>query len=336
MDLNRAGVPLVEIVSEPELRSAEEASAFLRALRAILRYTGVSDADMEKGQMRCDVNLSLRRPGSGTLGTRTETKNLNSFRSVQGAIQAEMERQAEILDDGGEIVQATMLFDADAGRTQLMRVKENADDYRYFPDPDLIPLDLDPAWIAQLREALPELPGRKRARFQESYDLPAGDAQTLTETAALADFFEAAVRAHGTARSVANWMLRDVAALLKEGAGEIEATRLEPGALAALIALVDAGRVTPQSARDVLRELAEQGGDPEALIRRGGLEALSDSGVLESAADQVLAENPEMADRYRSGETKVLNFLMGQVMKRTQGKASPPLVREILARKLED
>jgi aspartyl-tRNA(Asn)/glutamyl-tRNA(Gln) amidotransferase subunit B len=335
MDLNRAGVPLVEIVSEPELRSADEAGAFLRALRAILRYAGVSDADMEKGQMRCDVNLSLRRPGSGTLGTRTETKNLNSFRSVQGAIQAEMERQAEILDDGGEIVQATMLFDADAGRTQLMRVKENADDYRYFPDPDLIPLDLDPAWIARLREALPELPGRKRVRFQESYGLSLADAQTLTETVALADFFEAAVRAHGTARSVANWLLRDVAAVLKEGEGEIEATRLEPGALAALIGLVEAGRVTPQSARDVLRELASRGGDPEALIRERGLEAVSDSDVLETAADQVLAENPEMAERYRSGETKVLNFLMGQVMKRTQGKASPPLVRAILARKLE-
>ena len=335
MDLNRAGVPLVEIVSEPELRSADEASAFLRALRAILRYTGVSDADMEKGQMRCDVNLSLRRPGSRTLGTRTETKNLNSFRSVEGAIHAEMVRQADVLDEGGEIVQATMLFDTDSGRTQLMRVKENADDYRYFPDPDLISLDLDPAWIAQVREGLPELPGRKRARFQESYELPAGDAQTLIESRALADFFEATVRAHGTARSVANWMLRDVAAVLKEGEGDIEATRLEPGALAALIGLVDAGRVTPQSARAVLRELAEQGGDPEALIRERGLEAVSDSGVLESAADQVLADNPEMAERYRGGETKVLNFLMGQVMKRTQGKASPPLVREILARKLE-
>jgi aspartyl-tRNA(Asn)/glutamyl-tRNA(Gln) amidotransferase subunit B len=334
MDLNRAGTPLIEVVSEPELRSAAEAAAFLRALRAILRYVGASDADMERGQMRCDVNLSLRAPGSEAYGTRTETKNLNSFRFVEGAIRAETERQGEVLDDGGEVVQATMLFDAATGRTQLMRVKENSDDYRYFPDPDLVPLALEPAWIEAVRGTLPELPGRKRRRFQEEHGLAAGDARTLTDSLALADFFEEAT-SHAPARSVANWLVRDVLALLKESEGRIEDSALTPAALGGLVALVDAGRVTAASARELLRELMERGGDPQALVRERGLEAVSDGGVLEAAADEVLAANPEMAERFRGGDTKVVNFLMGQVMKRTRGKADPAAVREILIRRLE-
>ncbi len=335
MDLNRAGVPLIEIVSEPEIRSSAEASAFLRSLRAILRYAGVSDADMEKGQMRCDVNLSLRREGSDTLGTRTETKNLNSFRSVEGAIAAEMARQAEVLDEGGEVVQATMLFDAERGTTHVMRIKENSDDYRYFPDPDLIPLDLDPEWIHEVRAALPELPESRRARFESELGLSAGDARTLTESRTLADFFEAASAAHGSARTVANWLVRDVASILKEREGSIEDSALEADAFAALLGLVDEARVTARSAREILEVLVEQGGDPEALVRERGLEAVSDAGVLESAADAVLAENPEMIERWRGGDKKVLNFLMGQVMRQTAGKADPAAVREILARKME-
>ncbi len=337
MDLNRAGTPLIEVVSEPELRSAAEATAFLRALRGILRYVGASDADMEKGQMRCDVNLSLRpsgREGSDAYGTRTETKNLNSFRSVEGAVRAETARQAEVLDDGGEVVQATMLFDPGTGRTHLMRVKENSDDYRYFPDPDLIPLQIEPVRIEEARGTLPELPERKRRRFQEEHGLSESDARTLTESLALADFFEAAA-SRGPVRSVANWLVRDVLALLKGRKGEIEQTALRPEALAALVALVDAGRVTASSAREVLRELLERGGDPEVLVRERGLEAVSDGGLLEAAADEVLAANPEMAERYRGGDGKVVNFLMGQVMKRTQGKADPGAVREILIRRLE-
>jgi aspartyl-tRNA(Asn)/glutamyl-tRNA(Gln) amidotransferase subunit B len=334
MDLNRAGVPLLEIVSEPELRSAAEASAYLRALRQVLRYVGASDADMEKGQMRCDVNLSLRPRGSTALGTRTETKNVNSFRFVEEAIEAEIERQAEVLAAGGSVVQATMLFDPGTGRTRVMRVKENADDYRYFPDPDLVPLELEPGWLAAQRAELPELPARRRARFEQAHGLSAYDARLLTASRALADFFEATVAAHGHAKTVANWILRDVLALLREAGREIEDVALSPAALAALLGMIDAGRVTAQSARDVLRELVERGGDPEALVRERGLEAVSDSASLEPAVEEVLAAHPEMAAKVRAGETKVLNFLMGQVMKRTGGKANPAVVRELLARRL--
>jgi aspartyl-tRNA(Asn)/glutamyl-tRNA(Gln) amidotransferase subunit B len=336
MDLNRAGIPLLEVVSEPDIRSAAEASAYLRALRAILRHTGVSDGDMEKGQMRCDVNLSLRPRGSDSLGTRTETKNLNSYRFVEGAIEAEIERQAETLEKGGAVDQATMLYDSESGRTSVMRVKENADDYRYFPDPDLIPLEIDPAGIEDARGQLPELPDRKRARFEAEYGLSAHDARVLTASRALADFFESAARDHGDARSVANWVLRDVLQVLKERDAEIEETPIVPESLAALMRLVDGGRVTPQSAREVLRELVERGGDPDALVRERGLEAVSDAGLLESTVGEVLAAHPEMVGRFRGGQTNVLNFLMGQVMRRTAGKANPGLVREILSRKLEE
>jgi aspartyl-tRNA(Asn)/glutamyl-tRNA(Gln) amidotransferase subunit B len=336
MDLNRAGVPLIEIVSEPDLRSAGEASAYLRALRAILRYVDASDADMERGQMRCDVNVSLRPRGSQTLGTRTETKNLNSFRFVEEAIRAEIERQTAILEEGGKVVQATMLFDSERGRTRVMRVKENADDYRYFPDPDLVPLDLDPAWVEKVRGALPELPRARRARFEAELGLSPHEAGLLTSSRALADLFEAAAHAHGNARLVANWVTRDLLAVLKEDGREIENARIGPGELADLLRLVDAGRVTPQSAREVLRELALSGGDPESIVRERGLAAVSDGASLEAVVGEVLAAHPDTPERFRAGETKILHFLMGQVMKRTQGKADPARVREILSRRLEE
>jgi aspartyl-tRNA(Asn)/glutamyl-tRNA(Gln) amidotransferase subunit B len=334
MDLNRCGVPLIEIVSEPDVRSPAEAGAYLRTLRAILRYVGASDADMEKGQFRCDANLSLRPKGQREFGTRTETKNLNSFRAVEAALSAEIERQAAILDEGGRVVQATMLYDPESEETRVMRIKENADDYRYFPDPDLLPLELDEAALERFAAALPELPGDRRARFKEQYGLSDYDARLLTESRPLADYFEAAARAHGTPKAVANWMLRDVLQWL--GEREVETPALAPEGLAALIGLVDAQRVTAASARRLFPELAERGGDPEALIRERGLEAVSDAGLLEAAADAVIAENPESARKFQAGETKLLNFLMGQVMKRTAGKANPAVVREILTRKLTE
>ena len=334
VDLNRAGVPLLEIVSEPDLRSAAEASAYLRALRSILRYVDVSEADMEKGQFRCDANVSLRRRGESKLGTRTETKNLNSFRFVEAAIGIEIERQAKLLDAGGRVIQATLLYDPATNKTRVMRTKENADDYRYFPDPDLVPLVIDPAEIERVRRELPELPDRKRARFQAEHGLSEYDARLLTGSRALADFFERAAKALGNAKTVANWVLRDVLQALKERELEIEQTKLEPEALAALLALVESGRVTAKSARDLLPELVERGGDPAALVRARGLEAVSDTGVIEAAADEAIAASPEMAARYRAGEEKILNALIGQVMKKTAGKASPAAVKEILARKL--
>ena len=335
VDLNRTSVPLVEIVSEPDLRSPEEAGAYLRVLREILRSIESSDADLEKGQFRCDANVSLRPRGSSELGTRTEIKNVNSFRFVEAAIRAEIGRQAEILDEGGAIVQATLGYDAAAGRLFVMRVKENADDYRYFPDPDLIPLMVGEERIEEIRAALPELPDRKRVRFESEYGLSAHEARLLCASRGLANFFEAAARAHGNAKSVANWMLRDLLAALNEREIEIEEAAIAPEALVRLIGMVDQGRVTARSARDLLAELAEKGADPEALVRERGLEAVSDAGLLESVADQVIGANQDVARAYAQGDKKVMNFLIGQVMKKTQGKADPGRVREILARKLE-
>ena len=336
VDLNRAGVPLLEIVSEPDLRSPAEASAYLRTLRSILRYIDISDADMEKGHLRCDVNISLRPKDARELGTRTELKNLNSFRFVEEALGAEIERQAEVLDEGGCVEQATLAYDPNTKRTRVLRVKENADDYRYFPDPDLVPLQISTEQIERVRAGLPELGEQKRARFELDYGLSAYDAGLLTQSRTLADFFEDAVAGYGQAKPVANWMLRDLLRALGEQEREIDEAAITPEALASLIRLVDEGRTSPQSARGLVAELVERGGDPEALVRERGLAALSDASVLEAAVDEVLAASSQDVERYRAGEKKVVNFLMGQVMKRTQGKANPGSVREILLRKLED
>jgi len=334
VDLNRAGVPLVEIVSEPELRSAEEAGAYLRTLRQLLRWVEASDADMEKGQLRCDANVSLRPRGSTRLGTRSEIKNLNSFRFVEAAIRAEVERQARVLTQGGAIQQATLGFDAERGRLFVMRLKENADDYRYFPDPDLIPLQLPEQRIDEIRAALPELPQAREGRFQREHALSAEDARTLVASRALADWYEAAARAHGQPRSVANWVLRDVLAALRERDAEIEAVRLAPEGFAALLRLVDAGRVTAKSARSLLAELLFAGGDPEAWVRERGLEAVADSGALEAAVEAALAAHPKAVASYAAGDAKSLNFLMGQVMRASGGKLDPARVRERLTQRL--
>ena len=335
VDLNRSGVPLVEIVSEPDLRSADEVGRYLRTLRQILRYIGTSDANMEKGQLRCDANVSLRRHGATELGTRREIKNLNSFRFAEAAVRTEIENQARLLDDGGTVVQATVGYDSDADRIFVMRTKENADDYRYFPDPDLIPLVVGEGRIEELRDALPELPGARCARFQDSLGLGADQARVLTASRELADWFEAAAQAHGTAKSVANWVMRDVLGALNERDAEIDAVALAPEALAALVGMVDQGRVTVNSARGLLTEILFEGGDPEALVQERGLEALADAGELEAVVEGVIAGNPQAVASYAEGDKKSLNFLMGQVMKQTQGKADPGLVRAILARKLE-
>jgi aspartyl-tRNA(Asn)/glutamyl-tRNA(Gln) amidotransferase subunit B len=343
IDLNRAGVPLLEIVSEPELRSASEAGAYLRTLRSILRYIGVSHADMEKGQFRCDANVSIRSRGETELGTRTELKNINSFANVEGAIEAEIHRQADLLDAGESVVQATMAYDPTTRRTRVLRLKENSDDYRYFPDPDLIPLVISSDQVEAVRAALPELPAEKRARFLEEHGLSDHDVGVLTASRALADFFEAAVAAHRSvdsgskekaAKAVANWILRDLLRVLKESDLEIEDAKLDPAALASLIGLVDAGRLTAKSAQEILPELVERGGDPEASMQAHGLEAVSDTGLIESAVAFVLDANPKAVESYRGGDPKAINFLMGQVMKKTRGKVNPGLVRELLAGKL--
>ena len=336
VDLNRAGVPLVEIVSEPDIRSPAEAGAYLRMLRSILRCIDVSDADMEKGNFRCDANVSLRPIGREEFGTRTELKNLNSFRFVEAAILAEARRQAEILADGGEIQQATMAYDSATDRTRVLRLKEDAHDYRYFPDPDLIPLEIDAGEIEALRKGLPELADEKCNRFQSQYGLSENDAHQLSENRVLGEFFEAAVEKHGTARTVAYWMLRDVLKALGELELEIDDAKLTPEAFAELLELVDSGKTTAKSAQGLVSELVRNGGSPAALVSERGLEAVSDAGVLTTAVDEVLAENPENVEKYRAGEAKVLNFLMGQVMRRTQGKADPNAVRDLLAERLKE
>jgi aspartyl-tRNA(Asn)/glutamyl-tRNA(Gln) amidotransferase subunit B len=297
VDLNRAGVPLIEIVTEPDLRTPEEAGAFLRGLRELLRWVGVSDADMEKGQLRCDANVSLREPGA-PLGVRTECKNLNSFRFVEDALRAEIERQARLLDAGEPVQQATLQYDTGQGRTRVMRLKEDADDYRYFPDPDLIPLRISENEVEHIRAGLPELPEARRARFH-ALGLSAYEAGVL------------------------------------KGRGlEIEASRLEPDGLVRLMRLVEGSRVTARNARELLPELVERGGDPEVLVRERGLALVQDEAALEAAVAEALAANPEAVEGYRAGDAKVLNFLMGQVMRRTGGKADPGRVRELLVRAL--
>ena len=334
VDLNRAGVPLIEIVSEPDLRSAEEASCYLRTVRSLLRYTGVSDADMEKGHLRCDVNVSLRLKDSDVYGTRAELKNLNSFRFIEDGIAAEVERQAGILRSGGQVQQATMSYDPQPHRTRVLRVKEDADAYRYFPDPDLIPMLIPEAEIERVRSEIPELAEQKRERFQTEHGLSEYDATQLTATRSLADFFEAAARAHGQPKPVANWILRDVMQALNERDLSIDDSALSADGLAVLMRMVDDGKTTAKTARDLLPELIETGGDPAAIVRERGLDAVSDTGLLEKAAAEALAENPGSAELFQAGETKVINFLMGQVMRKTQGKADPAAVREILTRKL--
>jgi aspartyl-tRNA(Asn)/glutamyl-tRNA(Gln) amidotransferase subunit B len=334
VDLNRAGVPLVEIVSEPDLRSPEEAGAYLRSLRELLRWVGVSDGDLEKGQLRCDANVSLRPCGSTRLGVRTECKNLNSFRFVEGALRAEIARQARLLEKGERVVQATLHYDAERGTTRVMRLKENADDYRYFPEPDLLPLELDADEVTRIRAGLPELPEARRARFEAEFSLSEGEARVLTSSRALADYFEAAARAHGKPKAIANWVLRDVLQALNARETDVAACRLAPAGLAALVRLVDESRLTAKQARELVAELVERGGDPEALARERGLEVVKDEGALEAAVDEVLRAHAELAARHRAGDEKVVHFLMGQVMKRLRGRGDPAALRRVLAAKL--
>jgi aspartyl-tRNA(Asn)/glutamyl-tRNA(Gln) amidotransferase subunit B len=334
VDLNRAGAPLIEIVSEPELHTPEEAGAYLRSLRQVLRYLDVSDADMEKGQFRCDANVSVRRVGEPKLGTRTELKNLNSFRFVERAIAHEIERQVELIEAGGKVIQQTLHWDDRAGKSSPMRTKEHANDYRYFPDPDLPPLLLDEAFLAAQRARLPELPQARRARYREQLGLPPYDAQVLTEDRDVAAFFEAAVALCGQPKTVSNWVMRDVLGAATELGKPLAELPLTPEHLVELLRLVDAGRITAGSAREVFAEMARSGERPEAIVRARGLEAVSDAGELEGHARAVIAANAGQVAKYRAGETKLLNFFVGQVMKATGGKADPARLREILTRLL--
>jgi aspartyl-tRNA(Asn)/glutamyl-tRNA(Gln) amidotransferase subunit B len=335
VDFNRCGVPLVEIVSRPDMASAAEAADYLQTLHQLLLYTGTSDGNMEEGSLRCDANVSVRPAGESRLGTKTEVKNLNSFRNVARAIEHEIERQVALLEAGGRVVQETRSFDASTGATRLLRTKEEAHDYRYFPEPDLPPLAVSPARIAELRAGLPELPWERRARFAEQYGLSAADARVLSGARDLADYYERAVAAlPGNPKGVANWVLGEVLRELKERRAEV-AGAVAPERLAALVALVDAGKLSNSAAKEVLAGIWTSGEEPAAAVERLGLGQVSDASQIERWIEEVLDQHAGPAAQYRAGKTQTLGFLVGQVMKRSGGRAQPSRVQQLLREALE-
>ena len=340
VDLNRAGVPLLEIVSEPDLRAAEEAGAYLRTLRTILQYLGVCDGNMEEGSFRCDANVSVRPEGSDTLGTKIEIKNLNSFKAIENAINFEIERQVDTLSTGGKLFQETRLWDENREETRSMRSKESAHDYRYFPDPDLLPLVIDEEWIAEVRATLPELPGTRKQRFKTDFALPAYDAELLTSRKDIADYFEAAVKIHANPKALSNWIVGDLFRVLKERKLDeqlyIATWPIRAERLAELVALIDSGKINGKIAKTVFEASLDSDKSPRQIVSERGLEQVSDEGSIEIAIDQILAANSKQVEQFQSGNEKVFGFLVGQIMKATQGKANPQKVNEILREKLKN
>ncbi len=332
IDLNRSGVALMEIVSKPDLRSAEEAGIYLRKLRAILRYLGTCDGNMEQGSMRCDVNVSVRRAGEA-LGTRSETKNVNSIRFVEQAIEHEAQRQIAILEDGGEVEQETRLFDSAKGTTRSMRSKEEAHDYRYFPDPDLLPVTLDPDWVEEIRAGLPELPDAKKERLMADYGLTAYDAGVLVAEREIADFFEAAAKGRDT-KLAANWMTGEFFAALNRSGLELSEAPVDAGKLGGLIDLIEDKTISGRIAKEVFEEMWESGASAADIVDQKGLKQITDEGAIEAIVAQVIADNPDQVAKFKAGNEKLIGWFVGQVMKATQGKANPALVNQILKQKL--
>ncbi len=334
VDLNRTGVPLIEIVSEPDIESPAAAGAYLRKLRAIVRYLDICDGNLEEGSFRCDANVSIRPKGSIELGTRTELKNLNSFRFVEKAIEYEISRQKDVLMDGGTIVQETRLWDSSRNQTFSMRGKEEAHDYRYFPDPDLLPLVIDAEWIERLRQALPELPDARRTRFVEQYGLPAYDAGVLTADRDLADYFESCLAGFPQPKPVSNWIMGPLLGLLNVQGIAIDRSPVAASALAGLLKLVDGGSISAKIAKTVFDEMAASGKPPAAIVAEKGLSQINDTGAIEAVVQDVLERNPEEVAAYRGGKTKLMGFFVGEVMKATRGQANPKTVNELLRQKL--
>ncbi|MCS6927832.1 MAG: Asp-tRNA(Asn)/Glu-tRNA(Gln) amidotransferase subunit GatB, partial [Candidatus Binatia bacterium] len=339
VDLNRAGVPLLEIVSEPDMHTPEEASTYLRALRTILQYLEVCDGNMEEGSLRCDANISVRPRGSTAFGTKTEVKNLNSFRAVEKALQYEIARQIEVVRAGGQVAQETRLWDADREITRPLRSKEYAHDYRYFPDPDLLPLVVEAEWIDEVRRSLPELPAARRDRFMREYGLPWYDADILTARKDIADYYEAAVRAYpAAAKAISNWVMESVLRVIKEDKLDtgvrITTWPCPPEHLATLVRLIHSGTISGKIAKRVFEEMRKSGTDPVAIVHAQGLTQVSDEDVLRAQIDQVIAANPEQVAAYRAGREKLLAFFVGQVMKATQGKANPQKLHALLQQRL--
>ncbi len=330
VDLNRAGVPLIEIVSEPDIRSSEEAYLYLKELKAILQTCGVSEANMEEGNLRCDANISIRQNGASELGTRVEIKNLNSFKNVSRALDHEFERQRGILQSGGEIIQETRLYNADLDRTDSMRSKEEAQDYRYFPDPDLLPLKIEAEILERVRQSLPELPEAKRHRFQMEYGLSKMEAGVLTEDEALAEFFEQTAHLSREPKQTVNWILRDLLEKLKETSGSIRQSPVTPAHVAGLIHLTQENKISSTQAKEVFHEMWSTAKMPEVIVSEKGLSQVSDLDSVNRFIDQVFAGNPDLVARFRNGETKLQGVLVGLVMKASSGKANPAVVNKLL------
>jgi len=334
VDLNRTGVPLIEIVSEPDIRTAQEAGAYLRKLHAILKYIDVCDGNMEEGSFRCDANISLRPVGQEQFGTRAELKNLNSFKNVERAILYEIERQTYVLEEGKKVIQETRLWDPDKNKTTSMRGKEEAHDYRYFPDPDLVPLIVDDEWIQSVRQEMPELPDQKRARFMEEFQLSAYDAEVLTANIDLANYFEETISNLSDIKQAANWTMTTLLCMLNAKGLDISQSPISALSFSSLLQLLEKGTVNANTAKTIFEEMIASGKDPATIVREKGLEQVSDLSELEKMVDAVISENPKETAAYREGKTKLFSFFMGQLMKKTQGKADPKIVTPLLLSKL--
>ena len=335
IDLNRAGTPLLEIVSEPDLRSAKEAVAYMKKIHSLVRYLEICDGNLQEGSFRCDANVSIRRRGQHKLGTRTEIKNMNSFRFVERAINAEIERQIDVLEGGGAVVQETRLYDEHKNETRPMRAKEEANDYRYFPDPDLLPLELDEAFIAQVGTTLPELPDAKKHRFVEQYGLSAYDAGVLTASREMADYYEAVVGAvGGEPKLCANWVMGDLSAALNRDGRDITDSPVTAAMLGGMLERLQDNTISGKIAKEVFEGMWAGEGDADAVIEKRGLKQITDTGAIERIIDEVIAANPQQVEQYRGGKDKLMGFFVGQVMKQSQGKANPGQVNQLLKRKL--
>ncbi|HZQ54310.1 MAG TPA: Asp-tRNA(Asn)/Glu-tRNA(Gln) amidotransferase subunit GatB [Bryobacteraceae bacterium] len=334
VDLNRSGTPLIEIVSEPDMRSPDEAYAYLTALKQIMQYVAVSDCDMEKGQLRCDANVSVRLRGAPKFGTKAEVKNLNSFRFLKMALEYEIERQVQLIESGGKVVQETRLYNPDTGVTVGMRSKEHAHDYRYFPEPDLVPLRVSEHWLNEVKAKLPELPVDRRERFVNQYGIRDYDAEVLTATREIGDYFEAAAKVSGDGKATANWAAGELMGLLKAAGKDITQSPVSPQHLGELVALINKGELSGKLAKEILPKMFESGDSPSAIMEREGLRQITDYSALEQIVDGVLTANPKQVEQYKSGKTAVMGFLVGQVMKATRGQANPAAVNETLKRKL--
>jgi aspartyl-tRNA(Asn)/glutamyl-tRNA(Gln) amidotransferase subunit B len=327
-------VPLMEIVSEPDIRSPKEAAEYMRKLRTILRYLGVCDGNMEQGSMRCDANVSVRPAGQTELGTRTEVKNINSFRFVEKALEYEIRRQIRVNEEGGRVMQETRLWDSAKGITESMRSKEEAHDYRYFPEPDLVPIIPDRQWVEQIRASLPELPDARRKRFVSAYGLPEYDADLLTAERPVAAWFEEAVEAGGQPKAVSNWVMGDLMRLLNEENESIDSCPLKPRQLSEMLSLVEAGTISGKIAKTVFEEMYRSGRDAGEIVREKGLVQISDESAIETTVVEIVARYPKEAERFRAGEEKLLGFFVGQVMKAMKGKANPQILNDLLRKKL--